>query len=74
MIAQEIKAEAGFFINEKDWFELKTLFNAMLGEGELILYCGDETFLPEIRSENMASILMSRAQHGQRLMKNGRPG
>ena len=60
-------------IPELHWYELEMVMRSVQGTGELILYAGDETFLPEMKTENFASMLLTFATAGRNAMDKGRP-
>ncbi|MEO0699469.1 MAG: hypothetical protein AAFY81_07095 [Pseudomonadota bacterium] len=60
-----------YLLSDDDWFELQTIMSALHGMGELVLVSGEPGLLPEVRTENMASILLNYAQHGQAILRRG---
>ena len=65
--------EECFEISEQDQFDLSQMFRAQQGIADLILYCGEETFLPEMKSENMAAILYCNAVFGAKILEKAEP-
>lgn len=61
-----------YALGDDDWFELQTIMSALHGIGELVLVSSQPGLLPEVKSENMASILLSYAKQGQRILNAGK--
>lgn len=63
--------EVQYALGDDDWFELQTIMSALHGIGELVMVSSQPGLMPEIRSENMASILLSYAKQGQKILSSG---
>ena len=59
-----ITSATGIYLTAEQQHELLTLFSAMRGQGMLVLNSGEGDFLPEIRTEDMASIWLQNANAG----------